>query len=132
MLIIIIDYKYNSNNYHNKETFSTPTPTFIFTPLPTVAFDSNGYKNGIMTFDFLKDTNTNDVLTKYYMDNDKKINGVKINNNPYRYAFPNIPVEGAPPYIYGIVLNHYQRKPKVWNKYDTYAQDIYNAYGIRR
>ena len=124
ILIIIIDCKYNSNNYHNKETFSTP--------LPTVLFDSNGYKNGIMTFDFLKDENTNNVLNKYYMDNDKRINGKTINYNPYRYALPNIPVEGAPPYIYGIVLNHYQRKPKVWHKYDTYAQDIYNAYGIRR
>ena len=60
MLIIIIDCKYNSNNYHNKENFATP--------LPTVLFDSNGYKNGIMTFDFLKDENTNNVLNKYQIN----------------------------------------------------------------
>ena len=85
-----------------------------------------------MTFNFLKDINTTDVLDKYYLDDDTRINGATINYHPYRYAVKNTPVEGAPPYIYGTIINHVQRKPKVWNKYDTYAVDIYNAYGIRR
>ena len=120
-LILFIHNTYNFNTLYDNDTFAIPkTPKEI------------NDNDGNMNFNFLKNENTNYVLSTYYIDDDKKINGSRLNYHKYQKQVPNIPVEGAPPYIYGNPLYHYQRKPKVWNKYDTYAQDIWNKYGVRR
>lgn len=117
MIFMIIIYHKNNS----RDTFAIPLS-------PKEINDNDGH----MTFDFLTDLNTNYVLNNYYINDDTKINGTRVNYHKYQEQVPNYPIEGAPPYIYGTLLNHYQRRPKVWNKYDTYAQDIYNQYGIRR
>ena len=95
----------------------------------------NNYNNdGNMTFPYLSDTNTRYILNTYYLDNDRKINGQKLNFHPYENKVPNFPGDSAAafPYIYGNRATHLQRSPHIWKKYDTEYQDLYNAYRIRR
>ena len=118
-------------NHHNIDTFATPkTPKEI------------NDNDGNMTFDFLTNTNTNFILDKYYLNDDMKINGARVNYHPYQVKVGNLPPpidkyskylqNTAFPYIYGNNKLHYQRKPGQWNKYDTKAQEIYNKTGVRR
>jgi hypothetical protein len=128
ILIRTIHNKYYINRY---DTFATPKS-------PKEINDNDGHMN----FNFLKDEHTNYVINKYYLDDDKKINGKRVNIHPYQEQVLNNPVpidrysqylQGtAFPYIYGNPRLHKQRTPGQWNKYDTVSQEIYNKYGIRR
>ena len=128
ILIIIIHNKYNINNY---DTFAEPRS-------PKEVVDNDGKMN----FNFLKDENTNYVLQTYYLDDDKKINGRRVNYHPYQEQVPNIPPPVdiyskylqtiSYPFVYGKPDFHRQRSPGQWNKFDTLAQDYYNKYGVRR
>ena len=95
---------------------------------------TNGDGNPTMTFGFLK--NTNKVLAKYFFSDSLNNNDAyskTVNVYPYQNKKPNYKVRGALPYVYtGNIGLHYQRAPGVWNRYNTYAQDIYNLYGVRR
>ena len=92
---------------------------------------TNFNNDGHMKFDYIEDPNyTTKLLYKYYVDDDIKLNGEKINRHPYEKARPNCRVDGARRYVYGRAWC--QRKPGAWHKHDTYGQDIYNFYGIRR
>ena len=127
-LIILINNKYNINKY---DTFTTPKS-------PKEIIDNDGNMN----FNFLKDEHTKFVLNNYYIDDDKKINGSRVNIHPYQVKVSNLPVtiskyskylqDSAFPFIYGNPKLHKQRTHGQWNKYDTKARDIYNKYGIRR
>ena len=120
-LIIIINNKYDAFKV-------SVTPKFI------------ADNDGNMNFDFLKAENSQDVIKRYYIDDDKKINGIRVNYHRYQQQVYNpVPIDPlshsqkvAFPYIYGNTLLHYQRTPGEWNKYDTQAQQIYNNYGVRR
>jgi hypothetical protein len=94
----------------------------------------NFNNDGLMTFDFLSDTNTKRILDTYYLDTDIKVNGQKLNFHPYEKKVANYSVDEAKafPYIYGNPATHIQRTPHLWKKYDTEYQDIYNKYRIRR
>ena len=128
ILIITIHNKYNINRY---DTFATPKS-------PKEINDNDGHMN----FNFLKNENTNYVINKYYIDDDKKINGTRVNIHPYQEQVANIPPvistyskylqNSASPYIYGNPKLHKQSSPGQWNKYNTRAREIYNKYGIRR
>lgn len=107
----------------------TDIDTFLTLKSQAISFEDDGK----MTFDFLKDDNTKNVLDTYYINDDKKLNGQKVNLHPYQYKVQQIiPVKDSPPFLYGNNRWHYQRSEGKWNKYDTYAQDIYNKYGVRR
>ena len=128
-ILIIILYKYNFNN--NYDTFAVPLS-------PKEIIENDGHMN----FNFLKDEHTNYVLRTYYINDDMKINGVRVNYHPYQEQVLNKPApidtyskylqNPAYPYIYGNPKLHAQRTPGQWNKYDTISQEIYNKYGIRR
>ena len=128
ILIITLHNKYNINTY---DTFADPKS-------PKEINDNDGHMN----FNFLKSENSNYVIRNYYLDDDKKINGVRLNFHPYQDQVQNYPVPidqysnylqtSAFPLMYGNPRLHQQRSPGQWNKYDTAAQDIYNKYGIRR
>ena len=128
ILIITLHNKYNSNNY---DTFAEPKS-------PKEINDNDGHMN----FNFLKSENTHYVLQTYYLDDDKKINGARVNYHPYQQQVPNFPPpvdryskylqETAYPFVFGNPNFHRQRSPGQWNKFDTRAQDYYNWYGIRR
>jgi len=127
ILIITIHNNYNINTY---DTFATPKS-------PKEINDNDGHMN----FNFLKSENSQRVLHTYYIDDDKKINGKRVNFHPYQEQVPNPPPmdryskylqNPAYPYIYGNPKLHRQRTPGQWNKYDTVAREIYNNYGIRR
>jgi hypothetical protein len=94
----------------------------------------NADGNPTMTFDFL--SNTNKILAKYFLSDDLNNNNAYqryVINYPYKNKFRNYNVKGALPYVYtGNPGLHYQRAPGIWNRYNTYAQDIYNMYGVRR
>ena len=128
ILIIILHNKYNINTY---DTFAIPKS-------PKEINDNDGHMN----FNFLKSENSNYVIRNYYLDDDKKINGVRLNVHPYQDQIVNnrVPIDPyskylqypAFPLMYGNPKLHQQRSPGQWNKYDTVAQEIYNKYGIRR
>ena len=133
-LIIIIIFMLVINHNHNYidiDTFVTPRS-------PKEINDNDGN----MTFDFLTNAHTNSILSKYYINDDMKIDGVRVNYHPYQVKVPNLlpPIDTyskylqnlAFPYIYGNPKLHYQRTPGQWNKYDTIAQVIYNTTGVRR
>ena len=127
IIIVLIILYYKNKKY---DTFAIPkTPKEI------------NDNDGNMTFEFLNNENTNYVLDKYYINDDTKINGVRVNYHPYQEhvnnpvivdAYSKYLQNSAYPYIYGNPKLHIQRTPGQWNKYDTKAQDIYNQYGIRR
>ena len=97
-------------------------------------FDAKyNYNNdGNMKFDYLSDPGyTEKILYNYYVNDDAKINGNKVNYHPYQSSRQNCRVEwGARPYVYGNIWC--QRKPGRWNKLDNYGQEIYDLYGVRR
>lgn len=106
ILIICILNNYNKiDNFNNRANFNN---------------------DGHMTFDYLtKPSYKTKILNRYYVNPDSKTI-----TYPYKLRHKNCEVAGARPYVYGNIWC--QRKPGAWNKHDTYGQDIYNWYGIRR
>tara|TARA_Y100000389_G_C17426390_1_gene499793 strand:+ start:1208 stop:1561 length:354 start_codon:yes stop_codon:yes gene_type:complete len=83
------------------------------------------YENdGNMTFDYLLDNNyKNDVLNKYYINDDIKVNGKRLNIHHYQFKNNNN--------LYG--LAHFQKtEDGKYGNYKTFAEYIYNTYGVRR
>ena len=127
-LIIIIHNKYNINTYD----------TFVAPKSPKEIIENDGKMN----FNFLTSANSQYVLNTYYLDDDKKIDGKRVNIHPYQEQVANTPPPidkyskylqtSAHPFVYGKAKFHAQRSPGQWNKYDTLARDYYNKYGIRR
>lgn len=76
--------------------------------------------DGKMTFDYLNNPNyTNNILSRYYIDDDKKINGIRIIQHPYQKS-NTIQIQGSPRKYYG---NLYQEP--------LYSDYLYKTYGIR-
>ena len=94
----------------------------------------NKSNDGLMTFDFLTDANTRRILNTYYLDDDIKVYGRKLNYHPYANPVPNVYGESSIPfpYVYGNPATHLQRSNHLWKKYDTEYQEIYDKYRIRR
>ena len=124
IIIIIIIILLNKYNFFKKDNF------FVISN-PKDIFDNDGK----MKFDYLNDPYyTENVLKKYYINDDKKLNGVKVNSHIYANSYPNCEnARDTVPYVYsGDISFHCRRKNGWWNKYDTLSQDIYNLYGVRR
>ena len=93
-----------------------------------------------MTFEYLKPYASQKTIKKYYLDDDIKIKGVKVNHHPYINPYPNCASSAdTTPYIYSVNPSLHCRRnignnntTWWWRKYDTRAQDIYNQYSIRR
>ena len=115
MIIIILNTLIDMKNNTNKNTFTT--------------HQENYNNDGNMTFDFLSSENTTNVLEKYYLNDDIKINGTRVNYHKYQTRKQ---TNGFNPYIYGEPESHRQRSPNRWNRYDNFAHDIYNTYRFRR
>ena len=86
--------------------------------------DLNYENDGNMTFDYLLNSNhKTKILNKYYLDDDIKINGQRLNRHPYQFKnYKN---------LYGIV--DYQHTDNYnYGAYNTFTDYIYNTYGVRR
>ena len=134
VILIIIKYKIDKLNIDSfYETTATEENLYKHA---MVSDDSPVYADGHekMTFDFL--TNTNDILAKYYFSDDLNNNDAyskNVNIYPYKNSIKNFKVVGALPNVYTANRSlHIQRKPGIWNRYNTKAQDIYNLYAVRR
>lgn len=73
--------------------------------------------DGKMTFEYLNSPNyTNNVLSRYYINDDKKINGTRIIQHPYQNK-------------YSPDIKHYFFGNLYWNP--LYSDYLYNTYSIR-
>jgi hypothetical protein len=118
ILFLII---YNEHNNNENDTFVNEK-------------NANFENDGNMTFDYLTNPNyKNDVLNKYYLDDDIKksftIFGLKlytdyrINTHPYQKKnYRN---------LYGIPEYQYESQ-SMYGKFTTFAEYIYRLYGVRR
>ena len=137
IVTIVIYNKYNHiktnhikiNPIKTKDTFLDP-----INPQNVIANDGN------MSFDYLTDPYySQKILKKYYIDDDKKQYGVKLNKHIYKNMVPNCKSStDLNPYVYSADISLHCRRnvgwanTTWWHKYDTIAQDIYNNYGVRR
>jgi len=123
LLILIIFNKYN---FKNKDTFYAGAISN-----PKDIFDNDGK----MLFKYLNEPNYSEkILKKYYLNDDKLINGVKVNPHIYQNSVVNCNSSiDTRPYVYSADTSlHCRRHIGWWNKYDTISQDIYNNFGVRR
>ena len=113
ILLIIISYTQYQYQYQyfKKDTFISQR-------------DANIENDGNMKFDYLiKNNYTKNVLDKYYLNDDKKINGKRVVNHPYQKKnYLN---------LYGNPFNQLSTSGR-WGGYDTYSEYIFNNYGVRR
>jgi len=103
--------------------------------------NTNFENDGNMTFEYLSNNNyKNEVLNKYYLDDDIKKSGKRINIHPYQRPYKtkllNIIVNGKPKNYsinsYGSnPYNHVEDKKK-YGEFKTFAEYIYRLYGVRR
>jgi len=103
--------------------------------------NANFENDGNMTFEYLSNNNyKNVVLNKYYLDDDIKKSGKRINIHPYQRPYKtkllNIIVNGKPKNYsinsYGSnPYNHIEDKKK-YGEFKTFAEYIYRLYGVRR
>ncbi len=122
LLIIISVVIYVLINYKTIDNFNIRRQSNIY----------NYNNDGNMSFDYLSDPQySNDILYRYYIDDDAKIGGQPLNYHPYKEKIQHPDsYMGARPYIYGIPWS--QRRFGVWNRHLNYGTDIYNLYGVRR
>ena len=125
---VLIYNKYNT--IKNKDKF---TDGKIMDPQEIIKND------GKMTFNYLNDPfYSQNILKKYYIDDDKKINGVKVNYHPYLVPVPNCPSSAdLVPLVYSADPSLHCRRnvgntTTWWRKFDTEAQEIFNKYSIHR
>lgn len=86
--------------------------------------DLNYENDGNMKFDYLLNNNhKNIILNKYYLDDDIKVNGIRLNNHPYQLKNDKK--------LYGIIEYQYTDNYN-FGKYNTFTDYIYNTYGVRR
>ena len=132
IIVIIVIYNNKYDFIKNKDMFSNRRYT---DPQDIIKND------GKATYDYLNDPNySRNILKQYYLNDDKKYKGVKINNHPYKNPVPNCPSSADfYPYVYSAnpslhcrrnIGNNYTKW--WWHKYDTRAVDIYNQYSIHR
>ena len=86
--------------------------------------NANFENDGNMTFDYLTNPNyKNNVLKKYYLDDDIKKSGNRINIHLYQKKnYRN---------LYGIPEYQYESQ-SMYGKFTTFAEYIYRLYGVRR
>jgi len=86
--------------------------------------NANFENDGNMTFDYLTNNNYKDeVLNKYYLNDDIKKEGKRINIHPYQIK-NNRNLYGIPEYQ--------MQKQYEYGKFTTFAEYIYRLYGVRR
>jgi hypothetical protein len=138
LIIIIVSILIYNNLNPNPNPNPNPNTIKIYD-----TFEDTYYKNpqdiiandGKMKFNFLKDPYySQKIINEFYLNDDKKINGVKVNYHPYINPVPNCPISADfIPYVYSANPSlHCRRRPEKWHKFDTRANDIYNQYSIYR
>jgi len=102
----IILYSGEQNKKLGKESFLT--------------INNDPDNDGKMRFDYLNNPNyKNNILSRYYVDDDKKINGSRIVQHPYQNSYLS--------YSQGALRKHYGNL--FWNP--SYSDYIYKSFGIR-
>ena len=116
----------------------TLTTVLIYNKYNTIK-NKDKFNDGKMTFNYLNDPfYSQNILKKYYIDDDKKINGVKVNYHPYLVPVPNCPSSAdLVPLVYSADPSLHCRRnvgntTTWWRKFDTEAQEIFNKYSIHR
>ena len=111
LIMILFLIIYNEHNNNENDTFVNEK-------------NANFENDGNMKFDYLTNPNyKNDVLNKYYLDDDIKKSGNRINIHLYQKKnYKN---------LYGIPEYQYQSKYR-YGKFTTFAEYIYRLYGVRR
>jgi len=112
LIIILFLIIYNEHNNNNEND------TFVNEK------NANFENDGNMTFDYLTNPNyKNNVLKKYYLDDDIKKSGNRINIHLYQKKnYRN---------LYGIPEYQYESQ-SMYGKFTTFAEYIYRLYGVRR
>lgn len=106
LLMTIILYSKTNGNINGKEKFLT--------------INNDPDNDGKMHFDYLINPNyKNNILSRYYVDDDKKINGSRIVQHPYQNSIWGNS-QGALRKYYGDLF---------WNP--LYSNYLYKTYGIR-
>ena len=121
IFILIIIYIYQNNNYKYSSKYSSK-----YNNIDTFQSqrDINIENDGNMKFNYLIDKNyTNTILQKYYLNDDIKINGMRVVNHPFQ--------KKNDLNLYGNPFNQ-REKPGVWGNFITFSDYIYNTYGVRR
>lgn len=104
------NYQYNQN-HQNHDTFISQR-------------DANVNNDGNMNFDYLiKKNYTKNILDKYYLNDDTKINGKRLVNHPYQ--------KKNKLNLYGNPFNQYSTRG-YWGGYDSFSDYIFYNYGVRR
>ncbi len=96
--------------------------------------------DGKMTFNYINDPNySNRIISQYYLDDDIRINGMKVNSHPYTVPIPNCATSvDLRPFIYSVTPSKHCRRnigandKSWWRKFDTEAQELYNIHGVYR
>jgi len=111
LILILVLIIYNEHNNNENDTFVNEK-------------NANFENDGNMTFDYLTNPNyKNNVLNKYYLNDDIKKEGQRINIHPYQKKnYRN---------LYGIP--EYQiNNNNIYGTFTTFAEYIYRLYGVRR
>ena len=109
ILFLII---YNEHNNNENDTFVNEK-------------NANFENDGNMTFDYLTNPNyKNDVLNKYYLDDDIKSSNIRTNIHPYQNKNSRN--------LYGIPQHQIINSGKWGATHSTFSNYIYNYYGVRR
>ena len=133
IIVIIVIYNNKYDFINNNDMFKNQ---YYTNPQDIIKYDGN------MTFDYINDPNyTIKVLGEYYVNDDRKINGIKWNYHPYKNSVPNCEnsrdlndgrIYSANPSLHCRRNVGNDKTKWWWNKYDTKAVDIYNQYSIHR
>ena len=124
-----------TNSTNSTKIYETFADKYYKNPQDIIAHD------GEMKFEYLKDPFfSKRIINKYYLNDDKKINGVKIHRYPYKNPVPNCASSADfYPNVYSANPSlHCRRNVKNnrttwwWHKFDTQAVDLYNKYSVYR
>jgi len=101
IILIILNFYLLNKNILNKDNF--------------ISVNNDPINDGKMIFNFLQDPNyDNNIIQKYYLNDDTKINNTRIIFHPYQ-----------------VKKIHYYGNPKFLSKDIRQSNNYYNIYGIR-
>ena len=148
-MFIIIKNIYQNNNNNNNKYDSKYNSKYNTTDKFINLTEKNVENDVTMNFNYLTDKNyTENILNTYYLNDDTKINNVRIVEHPFQKKLPYSNTYGNPDYNIsrkitwspsrnwgrggpvgsGILLSSVNN----WGNYSTFSDYIYNTYGVRR
>ena len=141
MFIIIKNiYQNNNNNNNNNNKYDSKYNSKYNTTDKFINLtEKNVGNDGTMNFNYLTDKNyTENILNTYYLNDDTKINNVRIVEHPFQKKLSYSNTYGNPGYnrsrqiSWGIGNGILLSSVNNWGNYSTFSDYIYNTYGVRR